>query len=64
MEFLLFGLFFCVVPLLLIFFGVWIGRGAPGIPYKLVKRDAPAADYYDEEEEVYALPQTRGFSRG
>lgn len=46
----------CFVPLLLVAFGYWLGRGAPGWPWAVVRRDdqQPAAYsspvYYDCEE--------------
>jgi hypothetical protein len=47
--------FFCLAPLAFVAFGYWLGAGAPGWPWALVKRDAPGLSqshphpYYDEE---------------
>jgi hypothetical protein len=53
MEFILIIGTFCIVPLLLISFGYWLGLGAPGWPWAVVKRDSPGRSqqtpYYDEE---------------
>lgn len=47
----------CFIPLLLVAFGYWLGRGAPGWPWAVVRRDGqqPASVtgrqvYYDREE--------------
>jgi len=39
--------FFCLGPLALVAFGFWLGKGAPGFPWKLTRRDG----YGDEEIE-------------
>lgn len=53
MEILLMLGFFCLGPLLLIAFGYWLGAGAPGWPWSVVRRDSPRQSqhtpYYDEE---------------
>lgn len=59
MEIVLFVGFFCLGPLVLMAFGFWLGRGAPGFPVKLVRRDQPIAYYEDEDHPVY---QAKGYS--
>ncbi len=49
--------FFCIVPLLLFSFGVWVGKGAPGWPWKVVRRDE--ADIYEGEETYPRYLQNR-----
>ena len=42
--------FFCLWPLLLIIFGYWLGKGAPGWPWKMVRRDkVKTYSAYEEE---------------
>lgn len=56
MEIFITLLFFCFGPLAIFLFGVWVGRGAPGWPWRVVRRDAARshqAGPYDEFEEVY-----------
>lgn len=45
----------CIVPLLLVAFGYWLGRGSPGWPWALVRRDGEnvytngrQTSYFDE----------------
>lgn len=55
MEYLLMFSFFCLLPMALIVFGFWLGKGAPGWPWALVERDraAGAQTPYHNREEVY-----------
>lgn len=55
MEIFLALLIFCVGPFVIFAFGVWVGRGAPGWPWRVVRRDVArsrhqAGPFYDEEE--------------
>jgi hypothetical protein len=47
--------FFCVGPIILMAFGFWLGRGAPGFPWKLARR----AGYDDAGEETSNNPYGR-----
>ena len=54
MEIFLAFTFFCFGPFLLIGFGYWLGRGAPGWPWAVVRRGPGSVGHpYYEEEEVY-----------
>lgn len=58
MEIFLAFSFFCFGPFVLIGFGYWLGRGAPGWPWAVIRRSGPGgvagrSPYY-EEEDVYA----------
>jgi len=45
MEILLITGFFCFGPLFLIAFGYWLGKGSPGWPWAVIRRDG-----YDGDE--------------
>ena len=55
MEIALFVGFFCLAPLVLLTLGFWLGRGAPGFPLKVVKRDHE--EYAEEEDHPFYAQQ-------